>query len=367
MSGASLGSVRVVGTGLIGTSVGLALRSAGVQVTLDDPSPTACALARDLGAGVPAGPGETEPDLVVVAAPPDVAGRVVVAELAAHPRAVVTDVASVKWSVLEDVRRGGGDLSRYVGGHPMAGRERSGAIAGRGDLFQGRPWVVVPHEACGDEAVSLVTELARSTGASPVVMGARAHDEAVAAVSHVPQMAASLVAAQLRHLPTEAVGLAGQGLRDVTRIAASDPALWTQIFVGNAGAVADVLTRIQTSLGEAIDALRLAEDQRTSGAPGARSTLAAVVADGNAGQARIPGKHGADPTSYAVVTVLVPDEPGALGRLFEAVGAEGVNIEDVRLDHAVGRLVGVVDLSVLPAHAEPLRAGLCARGWQLAE
>ncbi|NTW41480.1 MAG: prephenate dehydrogenase/arogenate dehydrogenase family protein, partial [Cellulomonadaceae bacterium] len=147
------GTVRIVGTGLVGTSVGLALRSLGVDVVLHDPSRTVAHLARDVGAGRLPGADEPEPSLVVVAAPPDVAAEVVLAELAAHPAAVVTDVSSVKAAILDAVRAGGGDLSRYVGSHPMAGSERSGPTAARPDLFVGRPWVVAGTSASSGEAV----------------------------------------------------------------------------------------------------------------------------------------------------------------------------------------------------------------------
>jgi len=130
--------VRIVGTGLIGASLGMALSRKGFRVSLDDSSPTAAALARDLGAGVLAADSADVPDLVVVAAPPDVVGSVVAHELTQWPDAVVTDAASVKGSVLTALQDMGADLSRYVGSHPMAGRERSGAIAAQADLFE--PW-----------------------------------------------------------------------------------------------------------------------------------------------------------------------------------------------------------------------------------
>lgn len=363
----ALQRVRVVGTGLIGTSVGLALRAAGVEVSLQDPSPTAAALARDLGAGQLAEPDDAHPDIVVVACPPDVVAQVVIAALRDHPDATVTDVASVKWAVLDELRRSDADLTRYVGSHPMAGRERSGAVSGRTDLFTGRPWVLVPHEGSAEGSVALVSDLARAVGAIVATMPAGEHDAAVAAISHVPQVAASLVAARLRDLSTEAIGLAGQGVRDVTRIAASDPTLWTQILVGNAEAVAAILAQVREDLDGVIDALLALGSDPDADAPGARSVLAQLIAGGNAGQARIPGKHGAAPATYATVTVLVPDEPGQLGRLFTDMGEEGINLEDVRIDHAVGRLMGVADLLVRPAEADPLRAGLAARGWTVTE
>lgn len=365
MNGSPTRRVHIIGTGLIGTSLGLALRRRGDAVTLADLSPTTVALARDLGAGdveemVEGGPA---PDLVVVATPPDVTADVVRRALEAFPDSAVTDVASVKGSVLAALDRAGLDLSRYCGSHPMAGRERSGAVSGRYDLFDGRAWVVAPHATTRPEVVDLVRDTARSVGAAVIVLSAEEHDAAVAAVSHVPQIAASLVAARLEELPDTAVALAGQGVRDVTRIAASDPQLWTQILVGNASAVRDVLAALADDLTAVIAAL----DGITGDpdAPGARGALAHAIAAGNAGHARLPGKHGAAPTAYAVVRVIIPDEPGQLGRLFADVGEIGTNIEEFRLDHGLGQQFGVAEVDVIPSAAATLAAGLAERGWRL--
>lgn len=137
--------VRIVGTGLLGASIGLALRSQGIDVALADSSPSSVHLASDLGAGRPAH-SDDSPKIIVVCVPPDVTADVIEAELKAFPDAVVTDVASVKLSPLRQLQARGVDITHYVGGHPLAGRERGGAISARGDLFLGRPWVV-----CRDE------------------------------------------------------------------------------------------------------------------------------------------------------------------------------------------------------------------------
>lgn len=353
--------VKVVGTGLIGTSIGLALRGKGSDVVLTDPSPTTQALARDLGAGRFARP-DDDPDLVVVAAPPDVVAEVVAAELMAHPRAVVTDVASVKDGPLQALRHGGSDLTRYVGGHPLAGRERSGPVAARADLFVGRPWVLTPSWESADEAVAVVRDVAVALGATVSVMDAVDHDGAVAVVSHVPQIAASLVAARLRDLPESAVALAGQGIRDVTRIAASDPELWTQILAGNSTAVVRTLRGVHADLTRLLTAL---DDLADGTATGARATIAGLVADGNVGQARIPGKHGSAPTSYASVVVLVPDRPGELGRLLRDIGAAEVNLEDLRIEHSEGQPVGLAEVAVLPAAEQRLVLALRELGWNV--
>ncbi len=367
MNVATTGPVRIVGTGLLGASVGLALHRHGVDVQLEDPSRTALALARDIGAGAPVTASSPEPVLVVVAAPPDVTADVVAAALADHPRAVVTDVASVKGYVLRELRAAGADLSRYVGSHPMAGRERSGPSAAVPDLFLGRPWVLTDSGSSRDDALLTVRHLAVDLGAVPVVMDADEHDRAVAAVSHAPQLASSLVAARLRTLDDAALGLAGQGLRDVTRLAASDPALWTSILAANAAAVRDVLVALREDLDVLVGALDLAAEAHgpEDVELGALAAIARAVGDGNAGAARIPGKHGGAHKQYAVVTVLVPDRPGELARLMGDVGDAGVNIEDLHLEHAAGRPVGMTSISVLPARAEHLETELTARGWRL--
>lgn len=361
--------VHVIGTGLIGGSVGLALRARGFSVSLEDLSPTSAALARDLGAGdLPAEPVDPATvDIVVVATPPDVTADVVVLAQQRYASATVTDVASVKQIIVDEVRQRGGDLSRFVGGHPMAGRERSGAISARADLFEGRTWVLTPSHETTEAALAAVRRLAEATGAAVVILGAAEHDAAVAAVSHVPQIAASVVAARLEELSETSVGLAGQGLRDVTRIAASDPGLWTQILVGNAPAVRDVLAEVIEDLRALERALSdIARDgAHDIGAPGSRAVIAGRIAAGNAGHARIPGKHGQAPTAYGSVIVLVPDEPGQLGRLFNDVGEAGVNIEDLRLDHAQGQPFGLAEIFVVPAALKHLVESLTGRGWRL--
>ena len=370
------GPVLIVGTGLLGTSLALALRTADVEVQLSDTSPTSLALARDMGAGTPHDKHSPEPQIVVVATPPDVTADVVVAQLTSHPHAVVTDVASVKeWIVAEVRARAGERVRRYVGSHPMAGRERSGAGSADSDLFAGRPWVVVGQDS-DPEAELAIRNLAVDVGATPVRMGASEHDAAVAAVSHMPQLIASLVAARLEELGEGALALSGQGLRDVTRIAASDPRLWSAIVVGNAGPVADLLRRISDDLSALIKGIEAAACDSGGPeftAPGAASTIAPgavgavtdVMTRGNAGRARIPGKHGGAPRRYAEVQVLVPDAAGELGRLFSDVGAAGVNIEDFSLEHSAGQSAGIALISVLPAAAQGLEEALDAKGWRV--
>ncbi|HEU5222910.1 MAG TPA: prephenate dehydrogenase [Candidatus Lumbricidophila sp.] len=352
------GPVRVVGAGLLGTSIALGLRAKGVDVIIADASPTHSSIAIDLGAGRAAAPGD-QPQLVVVAVPPDVTAAVVASELAAHPDAVVTDVASVKSLVLNQLIEAGADVSRYLGSHPLAGREKGGPLAARADLFQGRPWVVCPHDAIATQRAAAVDALILDLGGILVTLEASEHDAAVALVSHVPQVVSSVLAQRLIGAPASALGLAGQGVRDVTRIAASDPDLWVQILGANAAPVRGILQAVHADLGRFIDALADVE------APGARRTVAAELAAGNEGVARLPGKHGTD-KRFASLAVIIDDRPGQLARLLNEIGEIGINLEDLRLEHSPGRQVGIAEIAVVPSAAAELTSALTERGWRIA-
>jgi prephenate dehydrogenase len=333
-----------------------------VEVTLEDISPLAVAVAAQLGAGRARQEADAAPRLVVVGVPPEMAGDVALTQLRRFPQAVVTDVASVKQAVLDDVVAGGGDLTRYVGSHPMAGREKGGAAAAMPEMFEGRPWVIADSGGSSAQALLMVRDLAVDLGALVVTMDAAAHDAAVALVSHLPQLVASTLAARLAQAPGGSLALAGQGLRDTTRIAASDPNLWATILVGNATQVVGPLREVQHDLGRAADALEAAaRGELAAGLAG----LHQLIAAGNAGVAAIPGKHGGARRDWDVVTVLVPDRPGELGRLFTAVGEAGVNLEDVHIEHAGGKPVGLTHLSVLRPAGPDLAQALEARGWRI--
>jgi prephenate dehydrogenase len=354
------GPVVVIGTGLLGASIGLGLRGRGVPVFLSDPSPTNQAVAVDIGAGLPLGElGNETPELVVVAAPPDVTADVVAGALADYPDSVVVDIASVKAAILAELRSRGVDLARYVGTHPMAGREKSGPVAARGELFTSMPWVVCPSEETSAAAVQTAHALATDLGAVVSQFTPDEHDEAVALVSHLPQVMSSLLASRLQGTPLHALSLAGNGLRDVTRIAASDPTLWVQILGGNARKVVDILYGVREDLNRLIGTLE------APSAPGARLDLAQLISEGNAGQARIPGKHGGPPQAYSWLTVLVDDKPGQIALLLTEIGEIGVNVEDLRLDHSSGQNVGMVELSVLPNKHDHLIEALNDRGWRV--
>jgi len=342
--------IHVVGAGLLGTSIGLALARVGVEVWLSDRSQDNVRTAAGLGAGVPAPQGKTAP-VVVVAVPPSAIPQVVAQSLAAG--SLVTDVGSVKWPLVERIGRlvGPEALTHYVGSHPMAGSERSGPLAASAALFDGRPWAITPHPTSSDQAVDTIELLAVACGAATIRITPRDHDRAVALTSHLPHLMAVLVAGRLLDADPRQLALSGQGVRDVTRIAAGDPALWRQILISNAPALREVLSDIQLELDELIGALDEPED------------LDEVLRRGVAGTQMIPGKHGGPAEETASVYVSVPDHPGELARLFHDVGEIGTNIEDLRIDHDAGRPVGLVELVVKDTSADPLRDALEARDW----
>ncbi len=349
--GLPAGWVLVVGAGLIGTSVALALARRDVLVRVQDTNSVNAAVATSRLPGRPSA-SVADPALVVVATPPDMLAGEIAAALRAYPSAVVTDVGSVKLKPLVDLQ-GEPDLARYVGGHPMAGSERSGPLAAAGDLFDGRTWAVTPHEQSSREAVAEVEALASACGAVVVRMAPEEHDEAVARTSHLPHLMAALTAGRLYDAPPAHLALSGQGVRDVTRIAAGSPQMWRQIVGANAPALRGLLSAVRHDVDELLAAL-------DSGDVGVVERL---LVTGATAAAAIPGRHGGPAEHLAAVMVTVPDRPGALAALFDEVGALGVNIEDVRIDHDPAREFGLVEIDVAEQAAEGLAGSLRERGW----
>ncbi|MER8061273.1 MULTISPECIES: prephenate dehydrogenase [unclassified Streptomyces] len=354
----------VIGTGLIGTSAALALTQRGVTVHLADHDPEQARTAAALGAGTDAAP-EGAVDLAIVAAPPAHVAALLADAMRRGLARGYLDVASVKGGPRRELEALGLDLGAYLGTHPMSGREKSGPLAATGDLFEGRPWVLTPTRDTDTEVLNLALELVSHCRAVPVVMDADAHDRAVALVSHMPHLVSSMVAARLEHADEAAVRLCGQGIRDVTRIAASDPRMWIDILSANPGPVADLLADVAADLDETVGALRALqssdEDKRRAGGTG----IEAMLRRGNAGQVRVPGKHGSAPRAYETVVVLIDDQPGQLARIFADAGRAGVNIEDVRIEHATGQQAGLVQLMVEPGAVPALADALRERGWAL--
>lgn len=336
-------NAAILGTGLIGTSVGLSLRAAGWTVTGWDPDPSAVATALELEAidviGADRDAATKRADLVVLAGPP----RAIIASLSElDTEALVTDVAGVKNPVVQAARH----LAHFVGGHPMAGREHAGPRAASGALFRGASWIVCSDGASSTD-LAAVGEIVETLGAVPVVMTAAEHDAAVAAISHLPQvLAAALV--QVAGEDPHALDLAAGSFRDLTRVALSEPGWWAELLVANRSQVREALA----SLGDALD--------------GWTAELAEGAVDRLSGQleeARRVRRAMAPPV--VAVGVVMQDRPGELGAVGRALAATGVDVRDLQLRHGPHGGGGVLTLSVRPGEAEALKAALAVEGFQL--
>jgi prephenate dehydrogenase len=248
-------------------------------------------------------------------------------------------------------------LAEFVGSHPIAGSERSGPHHASAELFRQRPWVVCPTPESSPAAVEAVEALAAACGAVVRRMSADEHDVLLARLSHVPQLLASALAGTLLGLERDDVALAGTGLKDTSRLADSDPDLWAEIVAANPAEVAAGLAAVTRPLMALQQALE-------TGDPDAARAVHDLVDAGRRGRDRLAGKHGQPAVRWDVVSVLVPDEPGALARLLADAAAGGVNVEDIRVDHAPGRPLGVVDLDVAPGLGTALEGALAERGWR---
>jgi len=347
----SLTHVRIVGAGLIGTSIALALRATGVTVTLVDSDSRAQALARDL-MGAKNGEELGVEDLCIIATPPDVIAEVMKAELSRNPGLRVMDISSIKTKPLHDVSSIGCDLSLFAPTHPMAGREVSGPQSARGDLFQGRPWILC-LDGVNLELSQMVRDVVGRCGAIPLDRSVAAHDKGVALVSHLPQMVASLLASQLVAGQGSELELAGAGLRDTTRIADSDAALWAHILAGNSAALKPLLISLQNDLSHAIENL---DDP---------AAMAQLISNGQRGRAVIPGKHGGKARNYIYLDIVIDDKPGQLAAIIEACAAAKVNIEDLAIEHTPGQQTGLITLAFSPEDSAVVAAHLEKEGWKV--
>jgi prephenate dehydrogenase len=339
----SLRRVAVIGTGLIGTSIALAARRAGAAVAGWDRDPAVLATAA-AGAGLtPAGSLDEAvggADLVVVATPIGAVPGVVVAALAAAPSVIVTDAASVKTPVIDEVRAKApaAHLSRFVPGHPMGGSERSGPEHASASVVDGIVWVLAPTPETDPDAAERLRLWVDAIGARPVVMGPDRHDRLVAVVSHLPQVASTTLmgtAADLEAGEADALLLAAGGFRDLTRLAASQPALWSDILVANREQVAAAIDLF-------VQRLNVLRDLIAAG------NAAAVESTFDAAKRARLGLS-AKPTvraGVAVWQVEIPDEPGALARITAVLGEGGVNIEDLQIVHSPEGGRGTVHLTV---------------------
>ena len=338
----------VVGTGLIGGSIGMALRQRGWHVTGRDRDEARAARALELGALDAVGD-DADAELVFVATPVSAVAAEVTAALG-HG-AVVTDVGSVKAPMADAVRS-----PRYVGGHPMAGSEQEGVEGSDPELFEGATWVLTPTDATDPEAYARVRTVVSSFGADVVALTPERHDELVAVVSHVPHLtAASLMrlAAAGAEEHAALLRLAAGGFRDMTRIAAGHPGIWPDICAENRDAIVGVLDRLVAAL----------QEVRGVVASGDRGSLLSLLETARAARTNLPSRA-ARPEELVEMRVPVPDRPGVLAEVTTLAGELNVNIFDMEIAHSAEGERGVLVLVVGAADADLLRGRLHDRGFR---
>jgi len=344
------GRASIVGTGLIGGSLGLALRARGWTVTGTDSDPTTAKRALELGALDKIGH-DSDASVTFIATP--VAATVTEARRAltrSQAGAVVTDVAGVKEAVSAQI-----DHPAFVGGHPMAGSEQVGLDGADPDLFVGATWVLTPTASTDAAAYAMVRQVVGSLGAEVVSLSPHQHDTLVAVVSHVPH----LTAATLMNLADRAsdqhaalLRLAAGGFRDMTRVAAGHPGIWPDICAANSDAIVSTLDELVVEL--------TAVRERVSS--GDRGWLLQVLESAALARRSLPGAA-VRPERLAELRVPVPDRPGVLAEITTLAGTLGVNISDLEIAHSAEGERGVLVLVVAADSAHVLQEGLADRGY----
>ncbi|HEX2047882.1 MAG TPA: prephenate dehydrogenase/arogenate dehydrogenase family protein [Acidimicrobiales bacterium] len=337
----------VVGTGLIGGSIGMALREQGWHVTGRDLDRARAEQGVALGALDAVGD-DPSAELTFVCTPVGAIADEARAALASG--GVVTDVGGVKGPVVSAV-----DHPRFVGGHPMAGSEQEGMEGADPALFAGATWVLTPTVATDAEAYTLVRSVVTSLGADVVALAPDRHDELVATVSHVPHLAAATLMALAGDGGIDQgpmLRLAAGGFRDMTRIAAGHPGIWPDICAENREAIVEALDRLVAALSNMRDLVVL----------GDRPGLLAALERARAARVNLPGRVAKD-SELVEVRVPVPDRPGVLAEVTTLLGELNVNIEDLEIAHSVEGERGVLVMVIEEKAVEDTRAALVSRGF----
>ncbi len=349
MNTAAPRTANVLGLGLIGGSVAVALRGLGWRVcgTDRDPARVQQALDREI-----VSMGELDPnaDVTFVAVPP----KAMIAEVqrALQTTAgLVTDVGSVKSAVCEAITD-----PRFVGGHPMAGSELEGLDGADPELFAGAVWVLTPTDDTDDAAFAVIAEIVSELGAEVVGLDPRRHDDLVAVVSHVPHLTAATLM-RLAGLRAEEhaalLRLAAGGFRDMTRIASGHPSIWLDICEENRASIVAALSSL-------IDGL---SDMRSVVESGDRDALLSRLSTAREARANLPARI-KQPADLAEMRIPIPDRPGAAAEVFTLAAELGVNIPNFEVVHSVEGDRGIAVVLVEAAMADVFRGGLIARGYR---
>ena len=343
--------VRVVGAGLIGTSIALGLTRAGYIVSIEDEDPQAEGIAQSLidqrGEGA-------EPELIVIATPISTISKLIKSYAVRYPQSTVMDIGGLKSEVMAEIEKFPEISARFCASHPMAGREISGALAARGDLFEGRIWIYTPASKTSPLSLERALEIISALGGKEVELSAQEHDQAIAGISHLPQIVSSLLSATLIEISDRDIALAGQGLKDVSRLAASNSVLWSELLHANSPAVLSFLTILLKHLEDLSTSLQNDDLRKTR----------EILDLGRENHARIPGKHGGKKRDYWYLPIIIADKPGQLAKIFDACALVSANVEDLTIEHTPGQESGLVTLALSKADSSKVFEQLIKEGWK---
>lgn len=360
--------VAIVGTGLVGASLGLALGGLDEVTEVRGWDRDAEQLAVAVGRGAIGHAAASAiaavdgADIVILAVPVSAIGETA-REVGPvmKPGSILTDVASVKASIVESLREAAGDGVHVIGGHPMAGSHEAGAAHAQADLFVGATYLLTPTVDTDPGAYQRLNALIGGIGARPLAVDPSHHDDLVAVISHLPQLAATtlmnLAADRAREEHAGLLLLAAGGFRDATRVAASDPNLWVDICEQNRDAIVAVLDEYRARIGALRSVVAL----------GDMTSLRQVLGDARAARRSLPGKKTAT-GALVQLHMPIPDRPGVLAEVTTTVGAAGVNIEDLGIDHAPEGGRGVLRLAIIGFKPAGIaRESLEALGYEVLE
>ena len=349
--GSNTMKVRVIGAGLIGTSIALALKQAGCTLQMVDIDPVAQKLANKLVDG-------RELDVVdvnIISA--DLANNksLILKALKENKESIVIDIASVKSNLLQEISKLSENRQNFVSSHPMAGREVGGGHSARADLFKGRAWIGIESDETSQKARESLEYIVKSCGATLYWFSDKEHDEIVARISHLPQVISSSLGNLINESSGSSLNLAGQGLRDVMRLAASDSHFWSQLLIENANSVSLNIKQMINKM-QQLDSLIESGNQ---------DGISKFLIEANDGFKKIPGKHGLSQRNYALLSVVINDEAGQLAKIFNECAKVQINIEDLSIEHSPGQLTGLITLSVAEKDSQKLCDHLSACGWDV--
>lgn len=348
-------NIHVIGAGLLGGSIALALAEAGWNVSIEDKTPELTKLSLEKLAISNEVPPEADIDVVVIAVPSSVNKDSILDAFRRYANAIIIEISSVKTNSLPDVDSIDANIGRFVSTHPFAGKEVHGAEHASVDLFQDRVWAICTGAYLSNKAKQTAEKIIEDCGAVAIDVDLTEHDKIVGYTSHLPQILSSLLSTQMKELPESALIFSGNGLKDMTRLAMSSSEIWSEIVMSNADNLSEIVEKMASSM----IALQRALEARDA------KEIQSLLQRGHNQKLRMPGKHGDVLKDYAKIEIQIFDKPGELSRIFAVAHEHDVNIEDVRINHTLGRNLAILEIYVSPDVAVQFAEVLLSNGWKV--